>query len=188
MSWTRLDDLWAEQMEARELSLSARWHYLCLIQRCSRIGLREGTLRRKDALRVSDVDDPEVVLTELLAAELLTADGDSVTVVNVLDHLPTEAALAKKEHDRERQRRHRERERAHEAGDHALCVPGGKCKVVNGSPQDVTRDVTPTVTRDVGTGQDGPGQESSAPRDSNAPNMTGGGYEWGDADDEFFLT
>lgn len=163
MSWTRLDDLWTEHMETRELSLSARWHYLCLVQRCSRLDLRDGAMRRKDARRVSDVDDPEAALAELLAAGLLTADGGDVTVVDILDHLPTEAALARKEANRERQQRHWARERAHAAEDHSLCVTGGKCEAVNGPAWDITRDVAPTVTRDIGTGQDGPGQGSSTP-------------------------
>ena len=83
-----------------------------------------------------------------------------MTVVGILEHLPTEATLVQTEKNRERQQRYRERERAHAAGDDSLRVPegGGKCEAVNGCAQDVTRDVTATVTRDVGTGRAGTGK------------------------------
>lgn len=162
MSWTRLDDLWGERLEALGLSLAARWQYVMLIQRCSRLELRDGSVRRGDARRASDVDDPDATLTELTGAGLLRDDGDTVTVVNILEHIPTEAQLAKKEADRERQQRNR----AHKKGDHSLCVPGGHCDVANGKPSVVTRDVTATVTRDVGTGRDGTGQDRHGLRDS----------------------
>lgn len=170
MSWTRLDDLWTERMEGLELSLAARWHYLALIQRCSRLDLRDGAVRRVDARRASDVDDPAAALTELVAAGLLTDDGTTVTVVNVLDHLPTEASLKRTRQNRERQRR----SRAHRNGDHSLCQPDGGCEALGGAPAGVTRDVTAHVTRDVGTGRDGTGQDGhglgdSAQRDVSPP-------------------
>lgn len=46
-------------MERRELSPAARWDYLALIQRCSRLHIRDGVMRRVDARRASDVDNPE---------------------------------------------------------------------------------------------------------------------------------
>lgn len=51
-----------------------------------------------------------------------------MTVVGILEHLPTEAALVQTEKNRERQQWYRERERAHAAGDHSLRVPGGQVR------------------------------------------------------------
>ena len=49
----------------------------------------------------------------------------AMTVVGILEHLPTEATLVQTEKNRERQQRYRERERAHAAGDDSLRVPEG---------------------------------------------------------------
>lgn len=56
-----------------------------------------------------------------------------MTVVGILEHLPTEATLVQTEKNRERQQWYRERERAHAAGDHSLRVPRGG----TGSPAEV---------------------------------------------------
>lgn len=191
MSWTKLDDLWTERVEALGLTLAARWHYLALIQRCSRLGVRDGTIRRVDARRASDVEDPGEALAELTRAGLLRNDGSTVTVVNIAEHIPSEAQLAKTAADRERQQRHR----AHKKGDHSLCDPRN-CDVLRGGAPSVTRDVTPPVTRDVGTGRDGTGQArprqgDSAERDSPEPELDQGTgtYGWGEVhpdDAEFF--
>lgn len=60
-----------------------------------------------------------------------------MTVVGILEHLPTEATLVQTEKNRERQQWYRERERAHAAGDHSLRVPrggGGHWEPGRGSP------------------------------------------------------
>ena len=100
-----------------------------------------------------------------------------MTVVHILEHLPTESQLARKEADRERQQRNR----AHRRGDHSLCVPGGHCDVANGEPPVVTRDVTANVTRDVGTGQDGTGQDGPRRGEGAQRESPGAAYALGDA-------
>lgn len=91
-----------------------------------------------------------------------------MTVVNIAEHIPTEAQLAKKEADRERQQRNR----AHKGGGHSHCLPRGTCPVANGESPAVTRDVTPTVTRDVGTGQDRTGQDGPGLERGSLLNVT----------------
>lgn len=36
MSWTRLDDRWCDDEVFEDMDYEARWHYLCMIQYCSR--------------------------------------------------------------------------------------------------------------------------------------------------------
>lgn len=62
MSWTRLDDGWGNKIRSMDLSFPARWHYLELIQWCSRNRLYDGRVRTVDARIASDVDDPFAAL------------------------------------------------------------------------------------------------------------------------------
>ncbi|MFT3971807.1 MAG: hypothetical protein QM695_16400 [Micropruina sp.] len=122
MTWTRLDDLWTEQKEITDLSFEARWHYLCLIQACSRSMRTDGVIREVDALRCSDVEEPRAAMNEIYKAGLIqVATGDNgkktVKLLRVDDHLPSASTIAKTEADRIRQ----QRSRKHKSGDHSMC-------------------------------------------------------------------
>lgn len=160
MSWTRLDDRWTEQPTFEVLSYPARWHYLALIQACSRTDRLDGRLSSSAARRASDVPDPTAVLTELAAAGLVESTETGIRVPAIADHVPPPSVRQNSEQSRERMRRMR----AHKAGEHSLCLPEN-CQ---GAPQPVTDDVTSNsrtpepvtveVTRNTGTGRDRPGQ------------------------------
>lgn len=157
MSWTRLDDAWTDMPELAVLDLAARWHYLALIQFCSRTERIDGVMKRADARRCSDVDDPGTALAALLSAGLLAAlPGNDVKVVRIADHIPPPSVRKASEAAKLRKRR----ERAHKAGDHSSCLPEN-CDQAPGSPpvDPVTGEVTVDVTRDIGTGRDGTGQD-----------------------------
>lgn len=119
MTWTRLDDSWTDSPRLADLPIAARWHYLCMIQFCSRADLHTGTMRKVDALRCSDVDDPKTAVNALSAAGLVEQDEDprKVRVVHIADHVPPTSVREKAERDRER----KERSRRHAAGDHSTC-------------------------------------------------------------------
>lgn len=138
MSWTRLDDAWTDQAAFDGVPHDARWHYLALIQWCSRTGRYDGVVRASDARRCSDVDDPGAALAALAARGLVEQLDDAVRVVRIAEHVPPPHLRdeARKSAQAERKRR----ERAHRRGDHSGCRPD-RC------PQ--------AVTRDVGTGRDG---------------------------------
>jgi len=70
VTWTRLDDGWTDDPTLAQLSYPARWHYLALVQFCSRTGRYDGVVGRADARRCSDVEDPAACLAELDAAGL----------------------------------------------------------------------------------------------------------------------
>lgn len=145
MTWTRLDDRWCDDPVFETVDMAARWHYLSMIQHCSRTERYNGVLRLVDARRCSDVDDPAAALGSLVLAGLVeNVDGATVRLVRIDQHIPPPFM---RDGERKRaQRERKQRERAHKAGDHTHCLPG-HC------PD------TGDVTRDTGTGQDGTGQE-----------------------------
>lgn len=87
MTWTRLSDDWCENQVFEDLSYAARWHYVCLLQFCSRSHRYDGVIKRRFAIGQSDVDAPEAALKELVAAGLLTIEEGSYRVVNIDQHV-----------------------------------------------------------------------------------------------------
>lgn len=185
MSWTRLDDNWYDQMVAKQLSVDAICHYLCLIQICSKTGEEtkySGVIAKKIALRAGNVDDTESAIRELVNAELVKETSDGYQLLEIDRHLPPKYMRDKQRKESQTERQHRSR--AHKAGDHSLCLPDGKCPAVTGP---VTRD-TWTETGQDGTG---PALEVStnggdhppvpAPRTSPARSCSSCGG-WGDPD------
>ena len=159
MTWTRLDDLWVDGTELAELSYEDRWHYLCLIQFCSRTQRYDGILRVADARRSSDLDDPDAALDRLVAIGLVHRQPDGrVKVGRIDEHIPPPSVRNAADASRVR----KQRSRAHKNGDHSMCLPE-HCEHTRVDKQtgEVTSPVTPRVTRDTGTGQDGTGQAPS---------------------------
>lgn len=170
MTWTRLDDLWTEQKEITDMSFEARWHYLCLIQACSRSMRTDGVIREVDALRCSDVEEPRAAMNEIYKAGLIqvAAGGNGKKTVKLLrvdDHLPSASTIAKTEADRIRQ----QRSRKHKSGDHSMCyrqrcdqgvldepTPSRVTSHVTVTPDDVSR-----VTSHVTSGRDGTGLDGT---------------------------
>ena len=155
MTWTRLDDLWCERRELAAINFADRWHYLAMIQFCSRADLRDGVMRGVDARRCSDHPDPNRALAELGKVGLIVADvsADTYALVEIDGHLPSDATRKRTSDNRIRQ----QRKRKHDAGDHSQCLE----RYCDQAPRDVTRDGNADVTRDVGTGRDGTGRAST---------------------------
>lgn len=149
MTWTRLDDGWSDSPILEQLPYEVRWHYLALIQFCSRTSRYDGLVRPADARRCSDVPDPAAALTELQNVGLLALVDGAVKVVAIESHVPP--PHLRDEVRKQSQRQRKQRERMHAKGDHSYCVPE-HCP-------EVSRPVSGEVTRDVGTGQDGTGQD-----------------------------
>lgn len=151
MSWTRLDDRWTDRKELSAVSYEIRWHYLAMIQFCSRTDRIDGYLRLADARRCSDVEDADGAHTALVALGLVERVDGGLRLIEIGDHVPPPSVRMSAEKTKDRVRRHR----AHKAGDHSLCLPD-HCEFSS---------VTSDVTRYPGTGQDGTGQ---APREGVA--------------------
>lgn len=127
MSWTRLDDGWVDQKTLADLPIETRWHYLCMIQFCSRTRRYDGYIRSVDARRCSDVEDPERAIRALIESGLIRPAEGGYTVDRMEeDHAPPPWVRKKAENDKQAQRR----SRAHRAGDHSICLPQS-CKSVD---------------------------------------------------------
>jgi len=149
VTWTRLDDGWTDQATLADLSFEDRWHYLALIQHCSRTDKLDGVIRGVDARRCSDHPDPTSALANLNEVGLVEVlEKDRYHVVTIEAHVPPPHVRRKTEDDKNRQRRNR----AHKVGDHSLCKSDADC---------VTGNVTRYVGRDVGTGRDGTARDHS---------------------------
>lgn len=151
MSWTRLDDRWTDSSELRDLSTDARWHYLCMIQFCSRTATYDGIMRARDARRCSDVEDPPSALAALDAAGLIRAEGDRIHLLRLEQHIPPPSVRENAEKSKIRMRRHRK----HKIGDHSECLP----ETCSHAPEG--RNATAPVTRNTRTGQDRTGQDKA---------------------------
>lgn len=153
MSWTRLDDAWTDQPILAELSFPDRWHYLAMIQFCSRTKQYDGVLRAADARRCSDHDDPASALANLADVGLIVPEGKSVRVVKIDEHIPPPSVREASSQAKVRM----QRARKHRNGDHSECRPD-HCPLST-----VPSNVTQLVTRNTGTGQDRTGLDK-APR------------------------
>jgi hypothetical protein len=120
MSWTRLDDGWIDQQILADLPLGTRWHYLGMIQFCSRTQRFDGFVRAVDARRCSDVDHPDAALRQLADVGLIVSDQGGYVVVKMEErYSPPPWAQKRTESNKQAQRR----KRAHENGEHSLCLP-----------------------------------------------------------------
>jgi hypothetical protein len=156
MTWTRLDDSFTDLPDLAPLDHATRWHYLSLVQFCSRTARYDGRMPLVDALRASDHPEPATALTALGAAGLIVFVGREVTLPRIADHVPPPSMRVMST-----ERVHRKR--AHDAGDHSLCLPKARCK------RDETRSETRSETRFPGTGQDGTGQDTQVGTRASAP-------------------
>lgn len=158
MSWTRLDDTWTDSTVLADLDFADRWHYLAMIQFCSRTEKVDGVLRVVDARRCSDHPDPNQAVRNLADVGLVEIRQHDVKLNLIDDHLPPPSVRNRKDAQNQR----KTRSRAHQAGDHSHCIPEN----CDRAPK---REVTSDVTRDPGTGQDGTGRDRSLDREgSNA--------------------
>ena len=149
MTWTRLDDGWSDRPILEELSYEVRWHYLALVQFCSRTSRYDGLVRPADARRCSDVPDPVAAISTLADVGLVAIEKDGIRVVQIDEHVPP--PHLRDEVRKAAQAERKRRERQHKKGVHTYCLPDHCAQ----APAPVARE----VTRDVGTGQDRTGRE-----------------------------
>lgn len=149
MTWTRLDDGWTDRPILEQLPYDVRWHYLTLVQFCSRTSRYDGLVRAADARRCSDVPEPEQALKWLNDVGLLAYDAGLYRVVNIEEHIPPPSM--RDERRKERQRDDKRRSRLHRAGNHTECIP----------------DHCPHVSTDTGTTSTGQATESTPEPESD---------------------
>lgn len=147
MTWTRLDDRWCDDEVFEEMDYEAHWHYLCMLQYCSRNEKYTGLLSMINVRKASDGADHERTLAILIDAGLVrNVDGATFEMVRIKQHVPSPELLDKLQQDKERAARYRK----HKAGDHAECSPT-RCK------EAPSRDASGSPSRDARDG-DGTGR------------------------------
>lgn len=151
MTWTRLDDGWTDLPRFEDVTYEHRWHYLALIQWCSRTDRYDGHVRAADARRCSDVPDPAAALVALTAVGLLEVTDAGYRVVHIDGHVvpPHMRDEHRKAAQRDRQRRHRGKP----------TEPTPEPDTPSHVPPSAVTPVTGDVTRDTGTGRDGTGRD-----------------------------
>lgn len=119
VTWTRLSDNFVEDRAFDGLSAEVRWHYLCLVQYCSRTGRYDGCVTRYNARYVSGSEPampPDQIVSALIDRGLLveSPDDGTVVVVRIDEHVPPPHMRdeQRKPAVRARVQRHRERKRS----------------------------------------------------------------------------
>ncbi len=90
MTWLSFDDGYTRQPVWENLPYDTRWHFRALAEFCGATHRYSGRVRLADALRCSDVSDPQRCLTELFASGLLINMGPEVEVADIDNYLPPE--------------------------------------------------------------------------------------------------
>jgi hypothetical protein len=189
VTWTRYDDGWTKREWFLDMPYDVRWHYVCMIEHCSAHRRYDGILRRHEALRCSDLDDPESAVRDLVTVGLVEENDGRYKLIYIDEHIPP--PHLRDDARKKRQKEDTQRHRAHKAGDHSQCLPG-KC------PKAPQAGVSSDVSAYTGTGQDGTatGREGGESRFSGSdianldvvsPSRPGGisddewDREWGEA-------
>lgn len=110
------------------LDINCRWHYLMMIQFCSRGKRYNGVMPLAEAEMCSTASGKPTILAKLMSAGLVEAiDDDMVKVVRIDDHVPPPSVREASAATAVRVARHRK----HKNGDHSECLPDGKCPHVS---------------------------------------------------------
>jgi hypothetical protein len=127
MTWTKVPDELPERLEVAEVGRSARWLLIELTAYANRLQL-DGRIPHRRLTRLSDADDVDADLAELVTAGFVSLD-QTVIVVPWEDQLTSERVAAMRKQNALRKRR----ERAHHSGDHSLC---DRCAVTRDGRRD----------------------------------------------------
>jgi len=163
VTWTKLSDDFNERTDLMLVSRSAR-HLLVELYVFGNRLLLDGRIPRVQLRRLTDSEDAEDDLAELLSAEVVTEDGD-VLVIDWKDQRTREEVLAQREYNAEKNRRYRVRRDKHKRGDHCDCDPRYCTAAVTGNATSnetgVVTDTRPVPSRPKDRGQ-GPAAGGSA--------------------------
>jgi hypothetical protein len=153
VTWLSFDDGYTRQPVWENISYDTRWHFHALIEFCGATRRYSGRVRLADALRCSDVPDPQRCLTELFQSGLVVNLGAEVEVADVDNYLPPEAQRDESLLPRKRANQAAYRRRRCESGRHDKNCPPSSCPVKLARAQE--RDQR--VTGNAGTGRVGSG-------------------------------
>ncbi len=149
MTWTRLDDNWMADEAFDGLTIYDRWHYLAMIQFCSRGKRYTGVMPLIEAETCSTAPEKASILAKLIDAKLVKKlDEHRVQVLRIEDHVPPPSVREASAATAIRVARHRK----HKNADHSDCLPG-RCPQVPGNA-----DTEPSNALHQDKDSDGKGQ------------------------------
>jgi hypothetical protein len=176
VTWLSFDDGYTQQRVWEDIPFDTRWHFHALVEKCGATRRYDGRLRWTDALRVSDVPDPQRSMKELIAAGLVIDHGTEVEIEPIDDFLPPEGERADRLLPRKRRNQAAYRKRNCAAGRHSKDCPPDSCpvklqKALDAANAGVADGVTARVTGNAGTGRGGAGSPAGG---ALAPPSRGG--------------
>lgn len=122
MTWTRLDDNFADDPDLIEVSRSARLLHVEALIYGNRHG-NDGRFRRSLVPRMTDADDWKSLVDELLGVGIWEDDGDFITIDWTRWWQEPSAKISqRRENGRKRKEEYNERTERHRAGDHSKCT------------------------------------------------------------------
>lgn len=150
MTWTRTPQEFPDRADVLAVSRSARW-LLMEMYSWSNAQLTNGRVPRGVLRRISDAEDVEADVAELLREELLEErpGEDGLLFLDWSNQEDADTVRERAARNVEKTRRARERKERHAAGDHSVCV-APYCKAVTGNTEgNVTGDakVSKRVTK-----------------------------------------
>lgn len=131
VTWTKIGDDFNERTDLMPCSRSARLLYVELYVFANRLGL-DGRIPRRQLRKITDADDAELDLKELIEAGTVVEDADTL-VLDWSDQEDAETVRARRERRAEVQKAYRDRVARHAAGDHSRCDPRYCKKAVTGN-------------------------------------------------------
>lgn len=157
MSWTSYGDDFTGRPCWDGVDHATRWHYLALVERCTRDRRWDGLLPLQAALRCSDVPDPEKALATLEFLGMVTVQSEVVAVTFIEEHIPPPQSRPDVLLPRKRANLRDHRQRKCDRGEHDRHCPQG-CPE-RGLP--VGKPVTPGTGTGTGRGKPTPHLEGT---------------------------
>ncbi len=167
MTWTKLGDDFTDRPEMFEVSRSARLLLVEMYVWSNRM-LRDGRVPVNVLRRISDSDDTDVDVKELVGVGLVDRVDDGALQLDWSDQDDAAEVKARKEYRADTQKRYRQRKARHDRGDHGAC-DNRYCKSATGrvtgnatsngdghvSGYETPSRPVPSRPKDRGQGQDG---------------------------------
>jgi hypothetical protein len=171
MTWTRLSDDFTLRPAVLGLSDTAfRLHIEALVF-CNQ-QLTDGVFPALLTSRWTDSNSLNDIVSELVIADLWTADGDNFLIRDWASEQETRASVeARRREGGARQARSRERYKLHSRGDHTSCLPS-MCRGAETRDKRVTdNDPTQPDPTPKGKGKGGATSPRAETRDLGSPNF-----------------
>jgi hypothetical protein len=160
MSWLSFSDDYTHQRVWESMPYEARWMYHCIVEHLTSTRRYDGRTTWVNAMRCSDVPDPEDSLRYLMKVSLVTGNecGD-IAVPDIEGFLPPHHRRTENLLPRKRANQAAWRKARCEKGQHSKDCPATTCPVKLAAKEPVTGNESALVAATPGSGRVGTGGE-----------------------------